>query len=806
MAKDTKKNVRRKKAVTQEASLNDGVETTADRGRDLKGILSAWCMGLIRTLWAWSWLLSVFAAVVLTLMLGSYSVDDPAFSIASGRTPENFCGALGAVTADFMLSVFGFSAWWFVLGSAMIGFFAIRTAWRRMNGETDPHRINPPKLTAAAGFVALIVGSTCLEALRLRRFQMILPGEPGGILGDSLAWGMRHYIGVGLSTTLFFALIAVGLSLLMDFQWSDVAERIGRFICRWLIDPVMGLLRRKPEPTEVSVVTSEDAAPLPEEQAAIRIVRASEEPRYVEPETDEEASADTPAEGKASRRLESVPVARKPAEPSVPALSMGLLDEPDPDEEKSSEESLAMTGRLIVSKLKSYGIEATVNGAQTGPVITQFWLEPGTGVKGSQIEGVRDDLRRTLGVQAVRVVPSIPGTSYIGLEVPNPVRETVRLKEILESNAFRSSAAPLTLALGKDIAGKPFTIDLAKMPHLLVAGTTGSGKSVGINAMILSMLYRNTPAELRLVLIDPKMLEFSLYNGIPHLLCPVVTDMNKAASALKWLTKEMDRRYEVMSRVGVRHFNSYNEKVRKAAAAGEPMLDPTAAPDDPLAKPLEPWPFVVCIIDELADLMLTNRKEVEGEITRLTQKARAAGIHLIIATQRPSVDVVTSLIKANVPTRISFQVASNVDSRVILGEAGAEALLGWGDMLLRRPGVPQATRIQGCFVADDEVLRVVAELRKTGEPQYVTGVTESVEDDGDAEGSGGSRRSGESDPLYDKAVALVLSERRATISFVQRHLGIGYNRAANILEAMEEARIVSKANSAGRREILVEEH
>ena len=512
----------------------------------------------------------------------------------------------------------------------------------------------------------------------------------------------------------------------------------------------------------------------------------------------------------------SVPASAGPAVQAAPRaskhadcpLSMSLLDEPPAHREANSADDLQMTGRLIVSKLKSYGIEASIGGIQPGPVITQYWLEPGPGVKGSQIDNVRDDLRRTLGVQAVRVVPSIPNTSFIGLEVPNPVRETVRLKEILESKAFRESTAPLTLALGKDIGGKAFVIDLAKMPHLLVAGTTGSGKSVGINAMILSMLYRNSPADLRLVLIDPKMLEFSLYNGIPHLLCPVVTDMNKAASALKWLTREMDRRYAVMSRMGVRHFNNYNEKIRRAAENGETIPDPLQSPEDPVQKPLEVWPFIVCIVDELADLMLTNRKEVEGEITRLTQKARAAGIHLIIATQRPSVDVVTSLIKANVPTRISFQVASGIDSRVILGESGAESLLGWGDMLLRRPGVPQSTRIQGCFVADDEVLRVVTELQKLGEPDYIDSVTEEPDDeggDGDA-GAGGGRRSGESDPLYDKAVDLVLRERRATISFVQRHLGVGYNRAANLLEAMEEARIVSKANSMGRREILVPEN
>ena len=635
---------------------------------------------------------------------------------------------------------------------------------------------------------------------------MILPGEPGGILGDSLAWGIRHYIGVGLSTVLFVSLIAVGLSLLMDFQWGDVAERIGRFICCWFIDPVARLLKTK---RREEVLASQDEPETVDTDASIVPIV-----RVVDDDTPPAAFVETLA--RADAFSASVPASAGPAVQAAPRaskhadcpLSMSLLDEPPAHREANSADDLQMTGRLIVSKLKSYGIEASIGGIQPGPVITQYWLEPGPGVKGSQIDNVRDDLRRTLGVQAVRVVPSIPNTSFIGLEVPNPVRETVRLKEILESKAFRESTAPLTLALGKDIGGKAFVIDLAKMPHLLVAGTTGSGKSVGINAMILSMLYRNSPADLRLVLIDPKMLEFSLYNGIPHLLCPVVTDMNKAASALKWLTREMDRRYAVMSRMGVRHFNNYNEKIRRAAENGETIPDPLQSPEDPVQKPLEVWPFIVCIVDELADLMLTNRKEVEGEITRLTQKARAAGIHLIIATQRPSVDVVTSLIKANVPTRISFQVASGIDSRVILGESGAESLLGWGDMLLRRPGVPQSTRIQGCFVADDEVLRVVTELQKLGEPDYIDSVTEEPDDeggDGDA-GAGGGRRSGESDPLYDKAVDLVLRERRATISFVQRHLGVGYNRAANLLEAMEEARIVSKANSMGRREILVPEN
>ncbi len=785
-------------------------------------------MGVVRVLWAWSWVIYIPIAVFLAVALSTYSPADASFSVSTTEPIRNWAGVYGAYVADAALLAFGRSAWWFVLGSAMIAVFAIRSMVRRVHGETDPLRINPPKLTAAVGFLALLIGSTCLEALRLRRFKAVLPGEPGGILGDKLAFGLYHYVGLGLATVLFFSLIVIGLSLLMDFQWQDVAEKVGEWLDRWIFSRIRRVRQRKEEAritSEAGQVKSEEFRKTvleANEQTPLYIMKAQErtEPVMEQADTPEPVSGPAAVAASAGLGNSSATAAARPAagvskiststlgtvrpvtqQPASPRPSLELLDEPPAGGKFNDEEALALTSRLIVSKLKSYNIEAAVRGAQTGPVITQYWLEPGPGVKGSQIENVQDDLRRALGVQAVRVVPSIPGTTYIGLEVPNPVRETVRLKELLSSEAYRQSKAPLTLSLGKDIAGKPFVVDLAKMPHLLVAGTTGSGKSVGINAMILSMLFRNDPSQLRLVLIDPKMLEFSLYNGIPHLLCPVVTDMAKASMALKWLTREMDRRYEVMSRVGVRHFTTYNEKVREANARGEPIMDPTVPPEE--AEPLETWPYIVCIIDELADLMLTNRKEVEGEITRLTQKARAAGIHLIIATQRPSVDVVTSLIKANVPTRISFQVASSIDSRVILGESGAESLLGWGDMLLRRPGQSQAVRIQGCFVQDDEVIRVVEELQKYGEPDYIDAVTEP-DDAGDSDDTGGAgRRAGESDPLYDKAVDIVLSERRASISFVQRHLGIGYNRAANILEAMESAGVVSKANSSGKREILV---
>ncbi len=757
-------------------------------------------IGLARYLWERSWLISVPAALILAASLATYSPLDPSFSVSTSREPGNLCGLWGAWIADLLLGVFGRSTWWLVLGLVMVALFALRSRWRVERGETNPERINPPKFTSGFGLCALMTGSTAIEAIGLRGAPGTLPGAPGGALGDTLARALIHYAGVPLAIALFVLLIAIGVSLLMDFSWVDAAEAVGRFID----ERILSKLRRTRAQEDDDEAGGEAGAGLAGDARGDAGLPDFGGPTALAQEIEIVRPAAETLNASQSLFPEEVLTSARDREGPAGRPSLALLDDPAAARRATDEETIQMTSRLIVAKLKSYGIDAEVTGAQPGPVITQYWLEPGPGVKGSQIEGVRDDLRRALGVQAVRIVLSIPGTSYVGLEVPNPVRETVRLKEIIKSEAFEKSRSALTLAIGKDIAGKPFVMDLARTPHLLVAGTTGSGKSVGINAMILSMLYRNTPAELRLVLIDPKMLEFSLYNDIPHLLTPVVTDMNKASAALKWLTGEMDRRYAVMSRVGVRQFSGYNERVTEAARRGEPIRDPMAARDDPLAGVLEPWPYIVCVVDELADLMLTNRKEVEGEITRLTQKARAAGIHLILATQRPSVDVVTSLIKANVPTRISFQVASGTDSRVILGESGAEQLLGNGDMLLHRPGSQGATRIQGCFVADGEVQRVAEALKRLGSPSYVEGVTESSDpEDEDAGGDGSGRRSGESDPLYDKAVAVVLEEKRASISFVQRHLGIGYNRAANLLEAMEGAGLVSKPSSMGKRTILV---
>ncbi|SDF42706.1 DNA segregation ATPase FtsK/SpoIIIE [Massilia sp. PDC64] len=483
---------------------------------------------------------------------------------------------------------------------------------------------------------------------------------------------------------------------------------------------------------------------------------------------------------------------------------LALLDDAPPAQESVAVDTLEFTSRLIEKKLSDFGVEAKVVAAYPGPVVTRYEIEPATGVKGSQIVNLARDLARSLSLTSIRVVETIPGKNYMALELPNPKRQIVRLTEILGSKVYGDSASSLTVALGKDIAGKPVVADLAKMPHLLVAGTTGSGKSVGINATILSLLYKADPADVRLILIDPKMLEMSVYEGIPHLLAPVVTDMRQAGHALNWAVNEMERRYKLMSKLGVRNLAGYNGKIMEAAKREEHIPNPfSLTPDAP--EPLEKLPTIVIIIDELADLMMVVGKKVEELIARIAQKARAAGIHLILATQRPSVDVITGLIKANIPTRIAFQVSSKIDSRTILDQMGAETLLGMGDMLYMPPGTGLPIRVHGAFVSDDEVHRVVKHLQSTGEPNYIEGILEGgvAEDGGGADGVPAGEGGGESDAMYDQAVAVVLKNRRASISLVQRHLRIGYNRAARLLEQMEQSGIVSPMQSNGNRDILV---
>jgi S-DNA-T family DNA segregation ATPase FtsK/SpoIIIE len=484
-----------------------------------------------------------------------------------------------------------------------------------------------------------------------------------------------------------------------------------------------------------------------------------------------------------------------------------LLDAAPGRQESLSAESLEMTSRLIEKKLKDFGVDVRVVAASPGPVITRYEIEPATGVKGSQVVGLAKDLARSLSLVSIRVVEVVPGKNYMALELPNARRQTIKLAEILGSAVYNDAASLLTLGLGKDIVGNPVVADLAKMPHLLVAGTTGAGKSVGINAMILSLLYKAEARDVRLILIDPKMLEMSVYEGIPHLLCPVVTDMKQAANALNWCVGEMERRYKLMSKLGVRNLAGYNKKIAEATERGEPIGNPfSLTPEAP--EPLERLPYVVVVIDELADLMMVVGKKIEELIARLAQKARASGLHLVLATQRPSVDVITGLIKANIPTRIAFQVSSKIDSRTILDQQGAEALLGQGDMLQLAPGTGVPVRVHGAFVSDEEVHRVVEYLRSQGEPNYIEGLLEGGTLDGDDDaaligGEAGGNGSGESDSLYDQAVAVVLQHRRASISLVQRHLRIGYNRAARLLEQMEKSGLVSAMATNGNRDILI---
>jgi len=631
-----------------------------------------------------------------------------------------------------------------------------------------------------------------LEAIRMYPLRSALPRAPGGVLGDLLGGWMQMALGFAGATLLLLLLLAIGLSLFFHFSWLSVAEHIGGFVEGLFLgfkarresrqDREIGKAAKveRTETVEVQRVKHEESTP-------IQIVRPQAVVKHERVE-----------------REKQQPLFADIQDSDLPPLS--LLDPIPPQQETVSAETVEFTSRLIEKKLKDFGVEVKVVAAYPGPVITRYEIEPATGVKGSQVVNLARDLARSLSLVSIRVVETIPGKNYMGLELPNARRQTVRLSEILGSQVYNESNSSLTMALGKDIAGKPMVADLAKMPHCMVAGTTGSGKSVGINAMILSLLYKAKAESVRLILIDPKMLEMSVYEGIPHLLCPVVTDMKQAGNALNWAVGEMERRYKLMSKLGVRNLAGYNKKIDEAAAREEKVPNPfSLTPDAP--EPLEKLPTIVIVIDELADLMMVVGKKVEELIARIAQKARAAGLHLVLATQRPSVDVITGLIKANVPTRIAFQVSSKIDSRTILDQQGAEALLGMGDMLYLAPGTGLPVRVHGAFVSDDEVHRVVAKLKESGAANYIEGILEGglAESDGGADGFGGGAGiggGGEADPLYDQAVEVVLKNRRASISLVQRHLRIGYNRAARLLEDMEKAGLVSGMSGNGNRDIL----
>ncbi len=730
------------------------------------------------------WFILVAVAAYLALILFSFDKADPGWShAAASQAIHNSGGRLGAWLADLLLYLFGVSAWW----SVLLFCYAVVWGYRRLDGSSISDR--RPFVIALSGFAVLLVSSSALESLRLYSLKANLPLKPGGMIGAVVSQVMNGQIGFTGTTLVLLTLCAIGLSLLTGISWLTVAEVVGAGLERAYFFVIERWQQRQDRKAGEAATVERDAIV---EEKRVELIEEHEPIQIATPVVEIPKSIRVQKEKQAPLFQDL---------PDTPLPPLKLLDEPSSDVEVLSPETLEYTSRLIEKKLGDFGVHAKVLAAYPGPVITRFEIEPAVGVKGSQIIGLAKDLARALSVISIRVVETIPGKSCMGLEIPNPHRQIVRLSEILSSQVYHNMASSLTLALGKDIAGNPVVADLARMPHLLVAGTTGSGKSVALNAMILSLLYKSEPREVRLIMVDPKMLELSIYQDIPHLLAPVVTDMKQAANALHWCVVEMDRRYKLMSWLGVRNLSGYNHKIADAEKAGNPLQDPeTLESEEP--RTLEKLPHIVVVIDELADLMMISGKKVEELIARLAQKARAAGIHLILATQRPSVDVITGLIKANIPTRIAFQVSSKVDSRTILDQQGAEALLGQGDMLYLPPGTGLPQRVHGAYVADQEVHAVVDYLKSLGAPDYVERLLEDPEAGEGADLPGGNG-TGEADPLYDQAVEIVLRTRRASISLVQRHLRIGYNRAARLIEQMEQAGLVSAMQTNGNREILV---
>ena len=732
-------------------------------------------------------------ALILFVALASYDAGDPAFSSTGQPGPvTNLIGPFGAWLADLFFVLFGAPAFLFPV---MLGFAGWSLYQDRQSHEPMDRRT---LVLRGLGFVLALASSCGLATLHFSPSGW--PNTAGGVLGSLVGEGLVVAMGFLGATLLLLAIWLASVSLFTGVSWIAVMDRIGHAV----LDGVAWLRQRLSSAREVKVgreVKQARQEVIREEQKKA----AERKPPKIEP------AAPKVERSERVEKERQVPMFEKPGATELPALS--LLDDPPVREGGYSEESLEAMSRLVELKLRDFGVEADVVEVHPGPVITRFELRPAPGVKVAQVSNLAKDLARALSAVSVRIVEVIPGKSTMGLEIPNEKRELVTLGEIIKSTAYDEMASPLALVLGKDIGGNPVVADLSRMPHLLVGGTTGSGKSTAVNAMVLSLLYKSTAEQVRLIMIDPKMLELSVYEGIPHLLAPVVTDMKQAANALRWCVAEMERRYQLMAHAGVRNLAGFNRKVREAAEAGKPIRDPLELkrlpPDgDPESVPaLEPLPYIVVIVDELADLMMIVGKKVEELIARLAQKARASGIHLILATQRPSVDVITGLIKANIPTRIAFQVSAKVDSRTILDQSGAEQLLGHGDMLFLQPGTSVPVRVHGAFVSDQEVHKVVGKLRTMSPPVYLDEVLDGPSAPipglpGEAGEGGEDGSDPEQDPLYDEAVRIVTESRKASISGVQRRLKIGYNRAARMIEAMEEAGLVGPLQSNGSREVL----
>lgn len=741
------------------------------------------------------WLFGLVITIYLAISLASFSMDDPAWSrsVPKSHDVANLGGLFGSYLSDVGYYLFGLSFWWWIVASCVFLYKNFRPMKKQENHKPYNHGV------AALALFLLLVCSPIIEHFLFdNALSESLPVGAGGLVGLLAGSGLAWLLGKSGSLLIMLVMLLLSISLLAQVSWLEVMAKSGSHVGGLFGSLMKKLSQFKNKKEDVSAealetqntrrmvkeaktITATPVAPLAGSSSNRKTVAVSVAPP---PKIQTSLFDDTEPKNNGEYHKPNMNLLRMPSEEPVAV---------NPDE-------LQQTAELIEAKLAEFGIGVQVVSATSGPVITRYEIEPAQGVKGSQIVALSKDLARSMSLQAVRIVETIAGKNTMGIELPNEKRQDVMLSEILSSPIFTDAKSKLTVALGKDIAGTPVVGDLAKMPHLLVAGMTGSGKSIGVNGMIMSMLFKATPDEVRFIMIDPKMLELSIYDGIPHLLCPVVTDMREAGQALNWCVAEMEKRYRLLSHAGVRNLDGFNQKVEQAKAAGKPLLNPFSLnPDDP--EPLEKLPLIVVVIDELADLMMTERKSVEQQIARLAQKARAAGIHMIVATQRPSVDVVTGLIKANIPTRMAFTVQSKIDSRTILDQMGADELLKYGDSLFLQPGSAEPTRLQGAFVSDDEVHQVVNFVKEQAPTNYVEGL---LSGEAAIETTNIVNPNANSDELFDQAVAFVLESRKTSISALQRQLRIGYNRAANLIDALENAGVLSPADINGSRRILAQ--
>ena len=746
-----------------------------------------------------SFFLIAFSLYIFIALISHDSADPGFFYKTSSVTINNLGGPLGANVSDFLFTIFG-------LGSYLI--LAIGVVWALQTiFFNDPYNSKTKIIVRVVSSVILLISFCSI-------LEYYFLDNSGGYLGKIFFINISNVFGFVGSLIFLVIFIIPASSLSFNFSWLSTMDTVGGLLIKFLnllklsffqvlnliSKYFVGLYERFKKTREINQIKKEEAENL---KSKIVSSKKNNETSNKNKSLDTPLQPDLPNTSElAIKEVESKETIPETPQEKTVMPSTELLDRALDDGSSLTEEELSQIASLLETKLEEFGIEATVESVLPGPVVTRFEIQPAPGTKASKITNIAQDIARSLSVSSVRVVEVIEGKSYVGIEIPNTNRKMVRLTEILSSQAFKKSPSNLTLALGHDISGNPVVVDLAKMPHLLVAGTTGSGKSVGVNAMLLSLLFKSDPKDVRLILIDPKMLELSVYDGIPHLLTPVITDMTDASNGLRWCVVEMDRRYKLMSLMGVRNLTGFNKKVEEAAANGKQIINPLHPEDE---EYLEVLPSIVVVVDEFADMMMLVGKKVEHLIARIAQKARAAGIHLILATQRPSVDVITGLIKANIPTRIGFQVSTKIDSRTILDQGGAEQLLGYGDMLYLPPGVGVPIRVHGAFVGDDEVHRVVNDWKSRAEPEYIDDIVSSAQETGPIPGWSGSENSSseDSDDLYDEAVSFVLESRRASISAVQRKLRIGYNRAARLIESMEEAGLVSEMSSNGSREVLV---